>query len=65
MRRFRVLDIGTRWFWLVVFWRRQYGRPRVELSLYAGSRCRGQWFHALTWEDEPAEMGAESVPEPR
>lgn len=62
VRRLRVFDLASPWFWLVIFYRRQYGAPRVEAQLYGPPGwCRG-WFHGWQWELEPDRtIGAEAV----
>lgn len=56
MRRFRLVDIRTPWLWLVVFYRKQYGEPLVELSIFR-ERTPRWWFHAFQWESEPSRTG--------
>lgn len=49
--RLRVLDVNTPWFWLTVFHRRAYGRPRLEISVWSPNRWRKWWFNF--WQREP------------
>lgn len=64
-KRFRLLDWKTRWFWLLIFYRNQYGETAWEVSVYrpsAADRERG-WFICRPnkwgwgWEDEPDKSG--------
>jgi hypothetical protein len=56
MKRFRLLDIKTPWFWFVSFYRRN--DPMIEASIYRSGVRREWWFYALRWEDEPDKNGA-------
>jgi hypothetical protein len=53
-RRFRIFDLCTPWFWIVVFYRRQYGKPAFEASLYDERGTNPKWWLSRPgWEDEP------------
>ena len=59
--RLRVIDLSTWWFWVVVFYRRQYGEPLVELQLYGPTPGSRWWLHLWMWEPIPATLGAVEV----
>ena len=56
--RFRVLDLNTPWFWLVVFGQNIHGKARVEILVYGPQRWKRWWLHVWKREDVPAEKGA-------
>ena len=63
MKRFRLFDLNTPLFWVVIFFRRQYGKPWLEALVYPSQyplrpRWRRWWLHGLDWEAEPTQMGA-------
>jgi hypothetical protein len=52
--RLRVFDLSTRWFWLVVFYQREYGRPIMEASLFGPTPRPRWWLHVWLWEPVPS-----------
>ena len=57
--RLRVLDLRTPWFWVVVFHRRSYGKPRLEVSVYDERAATSRWWLNV-WQREPGNAGRES-----
>lgn len=56
MKRFRLFDLRTPWLWVVVFYRKQYGEPMIEVSIFKEHSWRW-WFSKPQWEDEPSRSG--------
>lgn len=58
MKRLRVLDINTPWFWLTIFYYGQrYGKPSFELLAWDPHTWQKFWFHAWKWEDISVDRG--------
>lgn len=53
--RLRVLDVHTPWFWLVIFWRRAYAQPLIEVKVWRtvnrGMRGVPRWW-LYVWKRE-------------
>ena len=59
MKRLRIIDINTPWFWITCFWQRTYGKPRLELALWEPHKWQRWWVNFWQWEGIPDEnMGA-------
>ncbi len=61
-RRLRLFDLGTPWFWLLLFYRKQYGEPRLEALLFTLPGKKGWRFNRPQWEDEPSKQPMMAVP---
>jgi len=57
--RLRVFDLGTRWFWLVIFYKpHAYGESWLSAEVFAPSSIM-RWFHFWQWEGIPKRQGFE------
>jgi len=56
LMRLRIFDWSTKYFWIVIFYQKRYGEPRIELSIYSPSKHFG-WFNVWQWEDVPDKRG--------
>lgn len=61
MKRLRIFDLNTPWFWVTVFFQRLYGKPWFELSLWKPHTFKRWWIYAWKWEPLPDERGAYST----
>ena len=57
MKRFRVFDLNTPWFWLTIFFQRRYGKPWLEVLLWKPHTWKKWWVYAWKWEAVPDENG--------
>lgn len=51
--RLRIFDINTPWFWFVMFYRRECGKPHISADLYESQKWSKSWLHVWKWEKLP------------
>ena len=51
-RRLRIFDWNSRWFWVVVFYRRTPMQPVIDLEVWHPNTW-SRWFNWWQWEGEP------------
>jgi len=61
-RRLRVFDLTTPWFWLVIFYRNEYGEPRLQAEVFTLPGKKFWRFTRPQWEDEPYRGPMMAVP---
>ena len=62
--RLRVFDVMTPWFWLVIFWRRQFGEPWLQIEVFPPAGWRKWWLHVWQREPEPDKRPAMAITQP-
>jgi hypothetical protein len=65
MKRLRLFDFRCPLFWLVIFFRRQWGEPWIELNIYGIPKTSLLRWGFKVWrrEDEPEQY--ECIAQPR
>jgi len=59
--RLRIFDWGTRWFWVVIFYKPHiYGEAYFTIEIFNPSK-RMRWFHFWQWEPFPDKGGEEII----
>jgi hypothetical protein len=59
MKRLRVFDLNTPWFWFTVFYNpNAYGTDWLRISLWSPHQFKKWWIHFWLWEDPPSYQGA-------
>jgi len=58
MRRLRIFDWNTPWFWLTFFYKpRASGDPILQLALWRPYSWQRWWSHCWKWETPIEEQG--------
>ena len=51
-RRLRIFDWNSRWFWIVIFYRRASMQPIIAIQVWHPNTW-SRWFNWWQWEGEP------------
>jgi len=58
-QRLRILDINTPWFWFLILYKKSYGEPFIELTIWKPHTWQKWWLYAWQWEEIPSQYPME------